>query len=75
MDKDIKSNGKNKCYCLEECVFITNEENAKQARKTDSDETKELRRIKIKESLNFSIETRFKISALTAFSATIKTEI
>ena len=69
LDKDIKSNGKNKCYCLVECVFITNEENAKQARKTDSDETKELRRIKIKEGLNFSIETRFKISELKTSGA------
>ena len=34
LDKDIKSNGKNKCYCLENCMFTTNINNAKQARKT-----------------------------------------
>lgn len=31
LDKDIKSNGKNKCYCLEECVFTTPKENTRQA--------------------------------------------
>lgn len=34
LDKDIKSNGKNKCYCLEQCQFITKSENSKQAVKT-----------------------------------------
>ena len=34
LDKDIKSNGINKCYCLEECQFISQEENTKQAVKT-----------------------------------------
>ena len=30
LDKDIKSDGNNKCYCLEECTFVTNSENSKQ---------------------------------------------
>ena len=34
LDKDIKSNGTNKCYCLENCMFVTQEENTKQANKT-----------------------------------------
>ena len=34
LDKDIKSNGKNKCYCLEQCQFVTMSENSKQVRKT-----------------------------------------
>lgn len=34
LDKDIKSNGKNKCYCLNECIFVTHYENTKQANKT-----------------------------------------
>ena len=34
LDKDIKSNGINKCYCLEECMFVTNKENTQQAVKT-----------------------------------------
>lgn len=34
LDKDIKSNGKNKCYCLEECMFATNKDNAIQSHKT-----------------------------------------
>lgn len=34
LDKDIKSNGKNKCYCLEQCMFVTNEDNIKQSNKT-----------------------------------------
>lgn len=34
LDKDIKSNGRNKCYCFEECIFVTVSINAKQARKT-----------------------------------------
>ena len=34
LDKDIKSNGKNKCYCLENCMFTTIEENIRQSNKT-----------------------------------------
>ena len=34
LDKDIKSNGANKCYCLEECMLVSNTENTKQANKT-----------------------------------------
>ena len=34
LDKDIKSNGQNKCYCLENCCFTTIEENCRQATKT-----------------------------------------
>ena len=34
LDKDIKSDGKNKCYCLEECMFVTKKENVKQSIKT-----------------------------------------
>lgn len=34
LDKDIKSNGNNKCYCLEECIFIDNDNNIRQANKT-----------------------------------------
>ena len=34
LDKDIKSNGENKCYCLEECMFVTRYENILQAIKT-----------------------------------------
>lgn len=31
LDKDVKSNNENKCYCLEQCMFITQEENSKQS--------------------------------------------
>lgn len=31
LDKDIKSDGNNKCYCLEQCSFVRNEQNSKQA--------------------------------------------
>ena len=34
LDKDIKSNGINKCYCLEQCMFTTQKENTRQANKT-----------------------------------------
>ena len=34
LDKDIKSNGINKCYCFEQCKFALREENTKQAMKT-----------------------------------------
>lgn len=34
LDKDVKSNGINKCYCLENCMFVTKSENSKQANKT-----------------------------------------
>ena len=34
LDKDIKSNGKNKCYCLEECMFVDRSENSIQSNKT-----------------------------------------
>ena len=41
LDKDVKSNGQNKCYCLENCMFITQSENLKQANKTrDYDDMK-----------------------------------
>lgn len=40
LDKDIKSNGKNKCYCLDECMFTTQEENVRQANKTRDDMSK-----------------------------------
>lgn len=34
LDKDIKSNGINKCYCLKQCMFVTSKENTIQAIKT-----------------------------------------
>ena len=34
LDKDIKNNGNNKCYCFEQCMFVTNEKNVKQSNKT-----------------------------------------
>lgn len=34
LDKDIKSNGTNKEYSLENCMFVTKSENSKQAAKT-----------------------------------------
>lgn len=34
LDKDIKSNGNNKCYCSEQCMFVTNKDNTLQAMKT-----------------------------------------
>lgn len=34
LDKDIKSNGINKCYCLEECRLVSKEKNTRQANKT-----------------------------------------
>ena len=34
LDKDIKSNGNNKCYCSEQCIFATNKDNTLQAMKT-----------------------------------------
>lgn len=41
LDKDIKSNGISKCYCLEQCQFISKSENSKQAMKTrDYDDIK-----------------------------------
>ena len=30
LDKDIKSDNKNKCYCLEQCVLVSKSENSKQ---------------------------------------------
>ena len=33
LDKDIKSDNNNKCYCLEECRFVTNEDNVRQSNK------------------------------------------
>lgn len=36
LDKDIKTNGKNKCYCLENCMFVSQVENTKQSNKTMS---------------------------------------
>lgn len=43
LDKDIKSNNNNKCYCLEECQFVDMETNTIQAwkNKKHTDETKE----------------------------------
>lgn len=38
LDKDIKSNGINKCYCSEQCIFVTNKENTVQAVKTRNEE-------------------------------------
>ena len=32
-DKDIKSDNKNKCYCIEQCIFVTQAENVKQSNK------------------------------------------
>ena len=34
LDKDIKSNGINKCYCVENCTFATKSDNSIQANKT-----------------------------------------
>ena len=34
LDKDIKSGGTNKEYCLEQCMFVANAENARQANST-----------------------------------------
>lgn len=34
LDKDIKSNGKNKCYCLDNCMFVLKNNNSKQVSKT-----------------------------------------
>ena len=31
LDKDIKSDGRNKCYCLEQCMFVRNRDNSLQA--------------------------------------------
>ena len=36
LDKDIKSNGKNKEYSINNCMFVNRTENSKQARKTDT---------------------------------------
>lgn len=36
LDKDIKSNNKNKCYCLEKCMFVNPRENSKQALKNEN---------------------------------------
>ena len=33
LDKDIKSDNKNKCYCIEQCIFVTQAENVKQSNK------------------------------------------
>lgn len=34
LDKDIKSNGTNKCYCLEQCMFVLRKENITQSNAT-----------------------------------------
>ena len=34
LDKDIKNKGVSKCYCLENCIFVSKEENTKQSSKT-----------------------------------------
>ena len=36
LDKDIKSDGKNKCYCLEQCQFVHHVENTRQSCKNKS---------------------------------------
>lgn len=36
LDKDIKSNGMNKCYCCNNCMFVTSLENNRQVRKTQN---------------------------------------
>lgn len=33
LDKDIKSNNKNKCYCLEQCQFVLQKDNGSKAHK------------------------------------------
>ena len=38
LDKDIKSNGNNKCYCLEQCMFTTKSKNSQQAISTRNNE-------------------------------------
>lgn len=38
LDKDIKSNNKNKCYCLEQCIFTTQFTNTSQAMKSRNNE-------------------------------------
>ena len=38
LDKDIKSNGVNKCYCLENCMLVSDKENSRQAVKTRNNE-------------------------------------
>lgn len=64
LDKDIKSDNKNKCYCLEECLLVTNSENTKQANKYVDHSNEEYRR-KISKALTgkqLSEETKRKIS-------------
>ena len=36
LDKDIKSNGTNKCYCLENCMFATKSDNVRQGNSTNN---------------------------------------
>lgn len=38
LDKDIKSDNQNKCYCLEECTFVTITDNSKQSAKHQTKE-------------------------------------
>lgn len=49
LDKDIKSNGTNKCYCLKECMLVSKKENIRQSNKTMDYKSEEYRR-KISES-------------------------
>ena len=50
LDKDIKSNGKNKCYCLENCIFVTASDNSIQSNKTMNYIFTEERNKKVSES-------------------------
>ena len=38
LDKDIKSNNQNKCYCLKNCMFVSNAENTRQANRARTGE-------------------------------------
>ena len=61
LDKDIKSNGKNKEYSLENCMFVSKQENIMQANRTrDYSYTSGKNHYRYKKHLD--IETRNKIS-------------
>lgn len=65
LDKDIKSNNKNKCYCLEQCQFVDFKENGRQAVKhRDNSFTQKFERNKKLSEQKGELVARFKENIL-----------
>ena len=65
LDKDIKSDGQNKCYCLEQCIFVDSRENSRQAVKyRDNSFTQKFERNKKLSEQKGELVARFKENIL-----------